>query len=323
MYMVAETLFADCAGIARAATLLRAGALVAFGTETVYGLGGDASNAAAVAAIFAAKSRPRFNPLICHYADADAPFADVQANDAARRLAAAFWPGPLTLVLPRRAGCRASLLASAGLDTLAVRVPAPDVARALLRAVDRPVAAPSANRSGRVSPTTARHVLEELDGRIAAVLDNGPCAIGVESTVLDLTGAPTLLRPGGATIEAIEALIGPVRRAAPTSDAPRSPGMLASHYAPTLPLRLDARSVAPDEALLAFGNAPAGAAVVVNLSEQANLNEAAARLFAALRQLDAEGQRRSLKGIAVMPVPSRGLGVAINDRLRRAAAPRG
>ena len=318
-----ETLSADRAGIARAAASLRAGELVAFGTETVYGLGADASNDAAVAAIFAAKARPRFNPLICHYADADAAFVDVQANDVARTLAAAFWPGPLTLVLPRHSGCRASLLASAGLDTLAVRVPAHDVARALLRAVDRPVAAPSANRSGRVSPTTARHVLDELDGRIAAVLDSGPCGVGVESAVLDLTDVPTLLRPGGATVEAIEALIGPVRRSAPASGAPRSPGMLASHYAPTLPLRMDAVSVGPDEALLAFGRAPAGAAVVVNLSDQANLEQAAARLFAALRQIDAEGQRRGLKGIAAMPVPSRGLGAAINDRLRRAAAPRG
>jgi len=313
-----ETLLADPAGIARAAALLRAGELVAFGTETVYGLGGDATNDAAVAAIFAAKGRPRFNPLICHYADIDASFADVMENDVARRLAAVFWPGPLTLVLPRRAGCRASLLASAGLDTLAVRVPAHDVSRALLRAVDRPVAAPSANRSGRVSPTTARHVLDELDGRIAAVLDSGPCAVGVESTVLDLRDAPALLRPGGATIEAIEALIGPVRRGAPAG-AVRSPGMLASHYAPTLPLRLEATAVAPDEALLAFGKAPAGAAVMVNLSEQANLEEAAARLFSALRQLDAEGQRRGLRGIAAMTVPSHGLGVAINDRLRRAA----
>ena len=314
-----ETLSADPAGIARAAELLRAGELVAFGTETVYGLGADASNDAAVAAIFAAKARPRFNPLICHYADGDAPFADVVESDAARRLAAAFWPGPLTLVLPRRDDCRASLLASAGLDTLAVRVPAHDVARALLRVVDRPVAAPSANRSGRVSPTTARHVLDELDGRIAAVLDGGPCAVGVESTVLDLRGAPTLLRPGGAILEEIEALIGPVRRDVPTG-AVRSPGMLASHYAPTLPLRLDAASVEPDEALLGFGHAIAGAAMAVNLSERADLNEAAARLFAALRELDAEGQRRGLKGIAAMPVPMRGLGAAINDRLRRAAA---
>ena len=314
-----ETLSADPAGIARAATLLRAGELVAFATETVYGLGADASNDAAVAAIFAAKARPRFNPLICHYADPDAPFVDVAEHDVARRLATALWPGPLTLVLPRRAACRASLLASAGLDTLAVRVPAHAVARTLLRAVDRPVAAPSANRSGRVSPTTARHVLDELDGRIAAVLDGGPCDVGVESTVLDLTGTPTLLRPGGATLEEIQALIGPVRRAVHSAAAPRSPGMLASHYAPTLPLRLDATSAEPDEGLLAFGNAPGGAAVVFNLSERANLNEAAARLFAALRQLDAEGQRLGLKGIAAMPVPSRGLGAAINDRLRRAA----
>ena len=316
-------LSADPDGVARAAALLRVGELVAFGTETVYGLGADASNDAAVAAIFAAKTRPRFNPLICHYANADAPFADVQDNAAARRLAAAFWPGPLTLVLPRRAECRASLLASAGQDTLAVRVPSPDAARALLRAVDRPVAAPSANRSGRVSPTTAQHVLEELGGRIAAVLDSGPCAVGVESTVLDLTGAPTLLRPGGATREAIEEVIGKLQSGAHATRLPRSPGMLASHYAPVLPLRLNATRVEEDEALLAFAEPLAGAAMVANLSEQGNLDEAAARLFAALRQLDAEGLRHGLRRIAAMEVPSRGLGAAINDRLRRAAAGHG
>ncbi len=230
-----ELLQADPTGIARAAALLRAGELVAFGTETVYGLGADATNDRAVAGIFAAKERPRFNPLICHYADAEAAFADVDANALARRLAAAFWPGPLSLVLPRRRGCAASLLASAGLDTLAVRVPAHDAALALLRETGRPVAAPSANRSGQVSPTTARHVLDGLAGRIAAVLDSGPCPVGVESTVLDLSAAePVLLRPGGATVEAIEAVIGPVRRN-DTAQAPgalRSPGLLASHYAP-------------------------------------------------------------------------------------------
>lgn len=313
-----KMLQADASGIARAAALLRGGELVAFGTETVYGLGADATNDRAVTAIFAAKQRPRFNPLICHYPDAEIAFADVTANERARRLAAAFWPGPLTLVLPRAKGCPVSLLASAGLDTLAVRVPAHEVALAVLRECRRPVAAPSANRSGKVSPTTAWHVLQELSGRIAAVLDSGPCTVGVESSVLDLSGDEVvLLRPGGATIEAIEAVIGPVRRAQ-SSDALRSPGMLVSHYAPTLPLRLEAQHVQSDEALLAFGTPLAGAARVFNLSEGSDLNEAAARLFTGLRTLDAAGVKR----IAVMPIPDRGLGRAINDRLRRAAAPR-
>ena len=313
-----KMLQADASGIARAAALLRGGELVAFGTETVYGLGADATNDRAVTAIFAAKQRPRFNPLICHYPDAEIAFADVTANERARRLAAAFWPGPLTLVLPRAKSCPVSLLASAGLDTLAVRVPAHEVALAVLRECRRPVAAPSANRSGKVSPTTAWHVLQELSGRIAAVLDSGPCTVGVESSVLDLSGDEVvLLRPGGATIEAIEAVIGPVRRAQ-SSDALRSPGMLMSHYAPTLPLRLEAQHVQSDEALLAFGTPLAGAARVFNLSEGSDLNEAAARLFTGLRTLDAAGVKR----IAVMPIPDRGLGRAINDRLRRAAAPR-
>ncbi|GGG21687.1 threonylcarbamoyl-AMP synthase [Caldovatus sediminis] len=314
--------------IARAAALLRAGALVAFPTETVYGLGADACNGRAVAAVFEAKGRPRFNPLICHYASADAAFADVRPDARARALAAAFWPGPLSLVLPRRAGCRVDLLASAGLDTLAVRVPAHPLALDLLRRVDRPVAAPSANRSGRVSPTTAQDVLEELGGRIAAVLDGGPCPVGLESTVLDLSGrGVVLLRPGGVPPEAIEAVIGPVGRDRPSGSAaeaatPRSPGLLASHYAPSLPLRLNATSVAPDEALLAFGRPLPGAGLVWSLSESGDLREAAARLFAGLRWLDTEGARRGLRRIAAMPVPAHGLGLAINDRLARAAAPR-
>jgi L-threonylcarbamoyladenylate synthase len=320
-----EVLQADPSGIARAVALLHAGELVAFGTETVYGLGADATNDRAVAGIFAAKQRPRFNPLICHYPDAEAAFADVVASEPARRLAAAFWPGPLTLALPRRRGCAVSLLTSAGLDTLAVRVPAHDVALALLRAVARPIAAPSANRSGQVSPTTAQHVLDELSGRIAAVLDSGACPVGVESTVLDLSSAePVLLRPGGATVEAIEAVIGPVRRidATQSSGALRSPGLLASHYAPRLPVRLDAVDVQADEALLAFGPALRGAGAVFALSDAADLTEAAARLFAGLRTLDEQAAARGLARIAVMPVPERGLGLAINDRLRRAAAPR-
>jgi len=321
-----EILADDAAGIARAAALLRAGELVAFGTETVYGLGADATNDRAVAAIFDAKGRPHFNPLICHYPDAEAAFSQVEANDIARRLASVFWPGPLTLVLPRLVTCPVALLAGAGLETLAVRVPAG--ALALLRAVGRPVAAPSANRSGQVSPTTARHVLDGLAGRIAAVVDSGPCPVGVESTVLDLSGPlPFLLRPGGVSREAIEAVIGKVARgvtpaAAEATRTLRSPGLLVSHYAPALPLRLDAISVGPDEALLAFGAPLAGAGTTFQLSTDKNAIEAAANLFAGLRWLDAEGARLGLRGIAAMTVPEDGLGLAINDRLQRAAAPR-
>jgi len=295
---------------------------VAFGTETVYGLGADATNDDAVAAIFAAKGRPRFNPLICHYPDADAAFAHAAATQTAHRLSAAFWPGPLTLVLPRGPGCPVSLLAGAGLPTLAVRVPAPEAARALLREAGRPVAAPSANRSGRISPTSAADVLTELGGAVAAVVDSGPCKVGVESTVLDLTGArPALLRPGGVTLEALEAAIGPVARDA-GGGAIRSPGQLASHYAPSLPVRLHAVSVAPDEALLAFGPPLPGAGATFQLSEAADPAEAAARLFRGLHVLDAEARRLGLVRIAAMAVPEHGLGLAINDRLRRAAAAR-
>lgn len=316
------------ADIPRAAALLRAGELVAFPTETVYGLGADATNGRAVAAVFEAKGRPHFNPLICHFATAEAAFAEVVADDRARRLAERFWPGPLSLVLPRRAECAVDLLAGAGLDSLAVRVPAHPVAQALIAAAGVPVAAPSANRSGQVSPTTAQHVLDGLEGRIAAVIDGGPCPVGVESTVLDLTGrGAVLLRPGGATAEAIEALIGTVARPIPLAAAAatqslRSPGLMLSHYAPELPVRLGAARAGPDEALLAFGPAPPGAAIVFNLSESGALREAAARLFAGLRWLDAEGRRRGLARIAAMPVPDTGLGAAINDRLARAAAPR-
>lgn len=313
-----EILPVDADGIARAAALLRKGELVSFGTETVYGLGGDATNERAVAAIYAAKERPTFNPLICHFATADAAFLVVTANERAHRLAKAFWPGPLTLVLPRTEDCPVSSLAGAGLDTLAVRVPAHDDARALLRETDRPVAAPSANRSGRISPTTAQHVLEELSGRIAAVLDSGPCSVGVKSTVLDLSGEDAvLLRPGGVTVEAIEATIGAVAQH-DTHGVVRSPGLLASHYAPHAAVRLNATDVRSDEGLLAFGPALSGAGVVFNLSATGDLIEAAARLFAGLHTLDAA----RLQCIAVMPIPERGLGRAINDRLRRAAAPR-
>jgi L-threonylcarbamoyladenylate synthase len=314
-------------GIAHAAALLRDGALVGFGTETVYGLGGDATNGRAVAAIFTAKGRPHFNPLIVHVPSAGSAFAHVLPSLAAEQLAAAFWPGPLTLVLPRRVTSSVQLLAGAGLDSLAVRVPAHPVAQALLRAAALPIAAPSANRSGRISPTTAAHVMDDLNGRIAAVLDCGPASIGLESTVLDLTGAPFLLRPGGIPIEAIEAIIGRVGRGISPVQAEgtrslRSPGLLVSHYAPILPVRLNASGATLDEALLAFGDPVAGAHITANLSPGSDLAEAAANLFAALRSLDEQGRRLGLGAIAVMPIPLTGLGLAINDRLQRAAAPR-
>ncbi len=315
----APILAPDAAGIARAAEALRRGELVGLPTETVYGLAGDAGSDRAVAAIFAAKDRPRFNPLIVHVARLAAAERLAVFDARAHRLAAAFWPGPLTLVLPRRADGGVSLLCSAGLDTLAVRMPAHDVARAVIRAAGLPLAAPSANPSGRLSPTTAAHVVEGLGDRVALVLDGGPCPVGVESTVVDLTGASAvLLRPGGVPEEPITRLIGPLVR--PRSGGPlKSPGMLESHYAPQLPLRLDARDVAPDEALLAFGpGAPAGARATLNLSPRGDVEEAAAHLFDYLRRLDASGAR----AIAAMAVPEHGIGRAINDRLRRAAAPR-
>lgn len=309
------------ASIEEAARLIRAGELVAFPTETVYGLGGDATNERAVAKIFEAKGRPQFNPLISHVLDAGEARRFVQWSDTADRLAAHFWPGPLTLVLPRAESSPIALLATAGLDTIAIRAPAHPIAQALIRAAGRPIAAPSANRSGAVSPTRAEHVADSLGDRVKLILDGGPCEVGVESTVLDLTTAtPTLLRPGGATREAIEAVIGPVALsdAIPNGDAARkSPGQLESHYAPARPVRLNATTVAADEGLLAFGpQAPAGARYTLNLSPQGDLTEAAANLFAQLRALD----RPDIARIAVMPIPQTGLGLAINDRLRRAAA---
>jgi L-threonylcarbamoyladenylate synthase len=305
--------------IAAAVAALRAGRLVAFPTETVYGLGADATDDRAVAAIFAAKDRPSFNPLIIHLTDQAAAEALVTMDERARIVATHFWPGPLTLVLPRREGCPVSLLASAGLDTLAVRVPRHPVATRLLKAFGGPIAAPSANPSGRLSPTTAAHVAEGLGDRVAMILDDGPTAIGLESTVIDLSGPDArLLRPGGLTAEEIEAVIGPLA-GAEAAGAPRAPGMLESHYAPILPLRLVAVSAAADEALLAFGpRVPPGALKTLNLSPAGDLTEAAANLFAHLRRLDASGARR----IAAMAVPEEGLGRAINDRLRRAASPR-
>ena len=304
--------------IERAARLLGAGRLVAFPTETVYGLGADAKSDAAVAAIFAAKGRPRFNPLIVHFKDAAAAATAVAFDARAKALAKRFWPGPLTLVLPRLEGAAVSLLAGAGLDTLAVRVPSHPVAQALLRSFAGPIAAPSANRSGAVSPTTAAHVAESLGARVELILDGGPSTVGVESTIVDLSGAKArLLRPGGIPLEAIEEAIGPLAVARGRGGTPRSPGRLKSHYAPHARLRLAVKRPArPGEALLAFGpSPPEGFAATLNLSPSSDLVEAAANFFAMLRRLDAA----SPTSIAVMPIPERGLGRAINDRLRRAA----
>lgn len=309
--------------IALAAKHLRAGRLVAFPTETVYGLGADATSDRAVARIFKAKNRPSFNPLIVHYAEPADVVADVAMTDAACLLADAFWPGPLTLVMPRLAGSRLSELVSAGRDSVAVRVPAHPVARDLLAATGRPVAAPSANRSGSVSPTNAAHVAESLGDAVAMILDGGACALGLESTILDVTDeTPALLRPGGLPLEDIEAVVGPVTvaKSDPRPRDVKAPGMLESHYAPAAPVRLGYGSPKKGEVLLAFGSRPPrrGFADTLNLSPKGDLGEAAANLFAMLRRLDRPG----VTAIATMPVPDEGLGRAINDRLRRAAAPR-
>ncbi len=312
---------AKTASIARAAALIREGRLVAFPTETVYGLGADATNDHAVASIFAAKGRPRFNPLIVHFADPDDAFREVMADPRAATLASMFWPGPLSLVLKRRPGCRLSRLVSAGLDSVALRVPASTTARRLIAACERPLAAPSANRSGDISPTTAAHVVASLNGAPALVLDDGPCAVGLESTVIDLSGDNALLlRPGAITAEAIALRIGPLATLADEAEGvPRTaPGRMARHYAPGHPLRLEARTVAPDEGLLAFGPRPlSGARITRNLSPGGDLVEAAANLFAMLHELD----NAPVRAIAAMPVPDTGIGIAINDRLRRAAVP--
>ena len=311
-----ETLSPTPDGIAQAARLLQEGTLVAFPTETVYGLGGDARSDLAVARIFEAKGRPRFNPLIVHVEDLAAAEAIAVFNAGALALAQAFWPGPLTLVLPLREGAGLSALVTAGLASVAIRVPAHPVARALLAAFGGPLAAPSANPSGRVSPTRAAHVLEGLSGRIASVLDGGACAVGVESTIVTLEPVPTLLRPGGLPVEALEAALG--RRLVIGGDAsrPSAPGQLASHYAPVAAVRLNALRAEAGEVLVGFGPVAGN----LTLSAGGDLVEAAAALFHALRQAD------RLAGpagrIAFAPVPETGLGRAINDRLRRAAAPR-
>ena len=306
-------LSANADGIARAGDLLRRGLLVAFPTETVYGLGGDARNGEAVAAIYETKGRPSFNPLIVHVASTEIAQRFAEWNDQAEQLAQAFWPGPLTMVLPLRAGHGISSLVTAGLDTLAVRVPVHPTAGALLAAFDGPVAAPSANPSGQISPTTAAHVRAGLDGRIAAIVDDGPCGVGLESTIIGLTGPSALLRPGGVALEQIENILAVELHHHQHGDLLTAPGQLQSHYAPDASVRLNAQSRQGDEVLLGFGPG----ACDLNLSDSASLPEAATNLFAALHKLNQTG-----RPIAVSPIPNHGLGVAINDRLLRAAAPR-
>lgn len=313
--MQTRLLSGDRDGVRAAADLIRAGSLVAFPTETVYGLGADAGNGAAVARIFEAKGRPRFNPLIVHLPDLAAARAIAALPEPAQALAEAFWPGPLTLVVPLKPDSALSPLVTAGLGTVALRVPAHPLARALLWAAGRPVAAPSANPSGRISPTTADHVKAGLGGRIAAVLDGGPTSVGVESTIVGFDPGPVLLRPGGLPAEAIETALGAPLAQPATGATPNAPGQLASHYAPRAALRLNATAPAPGERLLGFG--PVKGATL-NLSPTGDLHEAAANLFGHLHRLDRNGDAP----IAVSPIPETGLGLAINDRLRRAAAPR-
>ena len=313
MNLQTEILTADATGIARAATLLQAGAQVAFPTETVYGLGADARNGRAVAGIFAAKERPAFNPLIVHLAETAMAADYVAWSATAEQLAQAFWPGPLTLVLPLKDGHGLSPLVTAGLSTVGLRVPAHLLAHQLLAKFGGPVAAPSANPSGRISPTQASHVLAGLGGRIAAVLDGGGCDVGLESTILGLTGpTPELLRAGGVPGEALEAVLG-LALVAPADDSIRAPGQMASHYAPAAALRLNADNPRADEVFLGFGSKGG----YLNLSPEGDLLDAAANLFAYLHRLDA-----LTRPIAVAPIPKDGLGAAINDRLARAAAPR-
>ena len=303
---------ADARGIAEAAAVLNQGGLVAFPTETVYGLGADATNGEAVAAIFAAKGRPLFNPLIVHVADLEEARRHVELSPRAQALAERFWPGALTLVLPRRKNSPLSLLVSAGLDTVAIRAPSHPAAIALLKETGRPVAGPSANASGQVTATTAQHVAESLGGKLDFILDAGSATLGIESTVIGFDGdRPLLLRPGAIAREEIEDLIGPL--GAPGSLV-SSPGQLPSHYAPRASLRLNASEIESGEVLLGFGDAPGAK---LNLSPNGDLKEAAANLFAMLRELD-----KSATKIAVSPIPTSGIGEAINDRLRRAAAPR-
>jgi L-threonylcarbamoyladenylate synthase len=310
-------------GIRAAARLIRDGGLVAFPTETVYGLGADATQGLAVASIFAIKGRPAFNPLIVHVPGIAEAARHAVIDPRAEELAALFWPGPLTLVLRKRAESPISHLVTAGLDTVAIRAPSNPVARALMAAADRPIAAPSANRSGRVSATAPIHVAEEFGAGFGMILAGGRTEFGLESTILDVTGSrPVLLRPGAVTEADIVKAIGPIENGMGDPDRPSAPGQLRRHYAPQTPLRLNAEAARAGEALLAFGPPPLGAsaaALFLNLSETGDLGEAAANLFAMLRSLDSG----SYRAIAVMPIPAMGLGVAINDRLARAATPAG
>lgn len=309
-----EHLSASAPDLSRAADLLARGGLVAFPTETVYGLGADAANDRAVARIFEAKGRPSFNPLIVHLADLAEVKALVKWNHLADRVAEAFWPGPLTMVLPLREDAPVSRLVTAGLDTLAVRMPAAPVAQALLRELGGAVAAPSANPSGQISPTRAAHVLQGLGGRIEAVVDGGPCAVGLESTILGLAGPPTLLRPGGVPVEALAEVLNTRVATRRETDQISAPGQTRTHYAPRARVRLNAVDFESGEARLGFGDADCD----LNLSAAEDLTEAAANLFEYLHRLDAGGA----EVIAVSPIPHLGLGVAINDRLSRAAADR-
>lgn len=307
-----KTVSANAKGIAEAARLLRDGGLVAFPTETVYGLGADATNGQAVAAIFAAKGRPLFNPLIVHVADIEEARRHVELSPRAQALAEKFWPGPLTLVLPRRKNSPLSLLVSAGLDSVALRAPSHPAAIALLKEAGRPVAGPSANLSGQVTATTAQHVADSLGGKVDLILDAGSAMLGIESTVIGFDGdRPLLLRPGAVPREEIQDLVGPL---GPPGNLIQSPGQLASHYAPRAGLRLNASEIESGEVLLGFGDVPGAK---LNLSSRGDLREAAANLFAMLRELD-----KVATNIAVSPIPDTGIGEAINDRLRRAAAPR-
>ncbi|MFY0624519.1 MAG: threonylcarbamoyl-AMP synthase [Pelagimonas sp.] len=300
------------AGIPRAAALLEQGGLVAFPTETVYGLGADAGNDHAVAGIYEAKGRPSFNPLIVHLPDVEAVQKLVVWSEAAQLISEAFWPGPLTLVLPLREGAPVSKLVTAGLSTLAVRVPEAGVAQGLLSEVNRPIAAPSANTSGRISPTRAAHVADDLTGRIDGILDGGSCSVGLESTILGLAGKPTLLRPGGVSLEDLSQVLGVDVLTRDEAAAISAPGQTKSHYAPRAKVRLNATDWQEGEARLGFGDV----ACDLNLSATGDLREAAANLFEFMHQLDATGQDQ----IAISPIPKEGLGVAINDRLSRAAA---
>lgn len=314
---------ASPAAIDRARDLILSGELVAIPTETVYGLAADATNDRAVARIYEVKGRPSFNPLIVHVSDIEMARLYADLPPLAEKIAAAFWPGPLTIVAPRKKDCGVSLLASAGLDTIALRAPHSRAAQALIRACGRPLAAPSANRSGSISPTTADHVRESLGERVRLIIDGGPCRVGVESTIIRISGDHAiLLRPGGVARADVERAIG-VRLESPEQGKVEAPGMLESHYAPDAPLRLNVEAPSSNEAYLGFGAfTGAGAGAAFNLSESGDLAEAAANLFAGLRAADRAASSTGLAGIAVAPVPMDGLGEAINDRLRRAAAPK-